>query len=166
MTKKSPMTVAKYLADRIPACGKTNAEIALAMGYTQDRANYVSMMRLGRSKVPINKIGVLAKALDEDPVFLLKLVLGEYSPDTAAVINDILETRVGAGMEAGERAVLQVVRNKAGGFPLELNADELATIESVVGIAMKRTKAHYDKEKKFDQSKKAWVTLPGKMQPA
>lgn len=95
---KSP-TVAEYLAAKIAACGKTAQDIADAIGY--DRPDVVHAFMHGTAKVPVNKIGPLARALEIDPVYFLRLVLSEYLPDVLIAIDDVLQIPMLTGNERG-----------------------------------------------------------------
>ncbi|MFH1819647.1 MAG: hypothetical protein ABIK82_22680 [Pseudomonadota bacterium] len=82
MTKPFPTrpTVAEFLADSIALINKTQAQIAAECGF--ESANVITMFKKGQTKLPINRVGPLAKALNVDPAHLLRLVLLEYLPDT------------------------------------------------------------------------------------
>lgn len=141
MAGKKP-TVAQYLTAQIEASDLTNAEIAAALGYTQDRANMISMIRTGRSKLPINKIGAMAKVLKVDAAHLLRIVLSEYSPDTLAVLEEVL----GAGMVTeGEAEVLSLFRKEAGGLPIQLKDEQLVTFQ---GWCKEAAKAAADEQRR------------------
>lgn len=92
MTKQFPTrpTVAEFLADSIALINKTQAQIAAECGF--ESANVITMFKKGQTKLPINRVGSLAKALDVDPAHLLRLVLLEYLPDTWETIENTLQT--------------------------------------------------------------------------
>ena len=83
------LDVAKYISACIKASGKKQYEIALEAGF--DSPNVITMIKQGKTKLPINKIGVMSKALEIDPVYLLKLCLSEYQPETYAAIVPFME---------------------------------------------------------------------------
>ena len=103
---KTTMTVAEYVSHQIEACGKTQAQIAREVGYEQ-RPNLISMIKLGRSKLPVQKIGAFAKALGVDPAFLFKLAMSEYSPETWAAMNEI---HGAIPVTQNERGILEEIR--------------------------------------------------------
>ncbi|TXL70848.1 helix-turn-helix transcriptional regulator [Vineibacter terrae] len=84
----------EILADLIDHSPLTQREIATKLGY--DKQNIVSMFKTGQAKVPINKIGPLARILEVDAVWLLRRCLQEYHPDLWAVLEDTLGPRVTA----------------------------------------------------------------------
>lgn len=92
MTRQFPTrpTVAEFLADSIALINKTQAQIAAECGF--ESPNVITMFKKGQTKLPINRVGPLAKALNVDPVHLLRLVLLEYLPDTWETIETTLQT--------------------------------------------------------------------------
>lgn len=84
---KSPgaISVAKYLETQFEVCGKSQAEIAAEVGFA--KANFVSMIKNGKTKLPMNKVGLMASAIGVDPLFLFKLVMQEYQPETWEAIQ-------------------------------------------------------------------------------
>ncbi len=83
---KPQITVAEYLSQQINLCGKTQAEIAKEAGFA--KANIITMFKQGNTKVPVSKVGPLAKALEVDPLHLYKLVMSEYEPDTWEMLQE------------------------------------------------------------------------------
>lgn len=94
MTKRAPhqTKVAEFLADRIAAIDKTQRQIAEECGF--DNPNVISMFKQGQAKLPINRISSLAKALDVDSAYLLRLAMLEYLPDTWEHIENIMKSTV------------------------------------------------------------------------
>ena len=101
---KSP-TVAEYLTEKISACGKTEQEIAEAIGYSA--ASVIHAFTHGTAKVPINKIGMLARFLEIDSVYFLRLVLAEYMPDVLVAIDDALQVPM---LTENERGLIEAYR--------------------------------------------------------
>jgi len=93
--------LAKFLDKRIDALKgiTTQREIAAEIGY--DKPNIVSMFKRGESKVPLEKIPAIAKALGADPAHLFRLGFEVYWPDLAEVIEDVF-TRQLATKNEGE----------------------------------------------------------------
>lgn len=84
--KARTITVAEYLSEQIRLCGKTQVEIAHEAGF--NRANMISMLKHGEAKLPISKVGTIAKALGVDATYLFSLVMREYEPQTWAAIEE------------------------------------------------------------------------------
>lgn len=88
----TPITVAEFIADRLAEIDKTQREIAEACGF--ETPNVISMFKKGQMKVPLDRVGPLAKAIDVDPAHLLRLAMQEYLPETWSSIEEILHSTV------------------------------------------------------------------------
>lgn len=84
----SRKTVAQYLTFHINNCDKTQRQIALEIGYT--KPNIITMFKQGLTKLPLDKIGPLAKALDIAPDDLFFKVMAEYMPETFEALSPFL----------------------------------------------------------------------------
>ncbi|WP_121632119.1 helix-turn-helix domain-containing protein [Tropicibacter alexandrii] len=99
---------AVYLRDRITALShrKTQAEIAAEAGFAN--ANMMSLLKAGKTKIPLDRIPSLARALECDPAWLMRLALEQVVGKTSAqAIGDIFGTPV----TANERAWLEELRD-------------------------------------------------------
>jgi transcriptional regulator with XRE-family HTH domain len=125
MTKQfsSHLTVAEFLADRIAAIDKTQRQIADECGF--DNPNIITMFKNGQTKLPINRIASLAKAIDADPVHLLRLVMLEYIPDLWESIENIMQSTV---LTANELELVRAFREVTG----ENNAQAVVIDRSAV----------------------------------
>ena len=94
MTQQSlpKITVAEFIAERLASSGRTQREIADECGF--ENPNILSMFKSAAAKVPMNRIGPLAKALDADAAHLLRLVMSEYVPDTWQALETIMQGTV------------------------------------------------------------------------
>lgn len=86
--KAEDVTVAEYLAYHIDRSKKTREEITAALGYKN--LSIISMIENGMLALHIDKIGDLAKVLDIDPLYLFRLTIYEYYPDTAKALEGYL----------------------------------------------------------------------------
>lgn len=90
-----PRSVSEYITWQIALCGKSQIDIAKEAGF--EKPNVITMIKQGKTKVPLNKIGSMAKALEIDPVFFFRLCMSEYMPDLmdiiAAITNQPVITR-------------------------------------------------------------------------
>lgn len=103
---KKPETVAEYIDWQVSLCGKTQREIADQAGFA--KANIITMIKNGDTKVPLEKIGKLAKALEVDPIFFYKMCLQEYLPG----MWDELEKIFGQpALSQNEVEILEVIRS-------------------------------------------------------
>lgn len=101
-----PRNVAEYISWQIQLCGKSQTEIAQQAGF--DKPNVITMIKQGKTKVPLAKIAVLAKALEIDPVYFFRLVVGEYMPDLMEIIQQITG---GTIVSKNELEFLEVIRS-------------------------------------------------------
>ncbi len=83
------VTVSEYLTTLIEASDKTQKQIAEELGY--ENANIITMFKQGLTRVPLNKVGPIAKALDIDATDFLELVMSEYMPETLMALEPILK---------------------------------------------------------------------------
>ena len=102
-TKK--VSVAQFLTTTLATCGKAQKDVAQEIGY--ENPNIITMFKQGLTKVPLTKVSSLAKALDVDPVFLLKIVLTEYAPEVLVAIEEILD---GSVLTRNERELIDAYR--------------------------------------------------------
>ncbi len=128
MTKKTPVriTVADFIADRLAECDKTQREIAQECGF--ETPNIVTMIKQGATKLPLNRIGPLAKAIGADPAHLLRLAMTEYMPDTWDAIEDIMQSTV---LTANELDLIRAFRLATGdndAVPVLINRDAVVAI--------------------------------------
>jgi transcriptional regulator with XRE-family HTH domain len=87
-TNKNKVTVAEYLSQQFDLCGKTQLEIARECGF--EKPNVLTMFKQGKSKLPIARVGRMARAIGVDPLFLFQLVMSEYEPETWAEIEKLV----------------------------------------------------------------------------
>lgn len=103
------ITIAEFIADRLAVTDKTHRQVAEECGF--DMPNIITMFKQGRTKVPLDRIGALAKALGADPVHLLRLAMQEYMPETWKHIEDILNSTM---LTANELELIQSFRRITG----------------------------------------------------
>jgi hypothetical protein len=98
--------LAKYLFTQIEAISsmKTQREIAAEAGY--DRPNIISMFKRGEMKVPLDRVGALAKALHVDPGHMMRLALDQSYPELGPVFRSIF----GHTVTDNEFAIIEVIR--------------------------------------------------------
>ena len=56
----------------------------------------ISMLKTGRTAVPLNKIQPLARALDLDPLDLFRRVYGEYQSEVLRFFDEMVARQVAA----------------------------------------------------------------------
>lgn len=122
---RSP-TVAEYLAHQLQVCEKTQKRIAEEIGY--ENANVITMMKLGQTKVPLEKVPALATALGVDPVHFLRIAMTEYAPENWKVIQDVL----GFVVTEHERELVEVARSATRGTDPRFAPERLREIGKLV----------------------------------
>lgn len=121
---------ARLIADRIRdlAFKKTQTEIASEAGFPN--ANMVSFLKIGRNKTPLDRVPSLAKALEVDPAYLMRLALDQAVAATAAkAITDIF----GTPATENERGWLQELRDASDNSDPRITARSRATLRGIFG---------------------------------
>lgn len=137
MTKHIKISVAAFIRLQIEASGVPQKDIAAALGY--DKPNVITMIKQGRTKLPINKVGPMATALGVDPVHLLRLVMAEYWPGTWKDIQDLVGKSL---VTENELAIIEIIRKACDPIDLSLErpAHRAAFIEVVYEIGYEQFK--------------------------
>lgn len=97
--------VADLITERQFDLHLTNEEIAHRVGYSNP--SLISMIKKGRTKLPIDKVIKMADALYVDRSRLMRLALNEYMPDAYYDIKNCL----GEPITKNERVLLEVWRD-------------------------------------------------------
>ena len=95
---------AAYLAHLLSQSGKSQAEIAREIGV---RPNVITMMKQGAIKIPLTRVGGLARAVEADPAEFLGIVLRAYAPATWTAISETFDALT---LSPTERAMLDAYR--------------------------------------------------------
>lgn len=88
---------------------KSQTEIAAEAGFVNP--NMISMIKSGASKLPLDRVPSLAKALDCDAAYLMRLALEQAIGPTAA--NAVLEV-FGTPISDNEKGWLEEIRDASG----------------------------------------------------
>lgn len=121
---------AKLIADRIRDLShrKTQAEIASEAGFPN--ANMMSFLKNGRNKLPLDRVPSLAKALEVDPAYLMRLALDQAVGSTAAkAITEIF----GSPTTENERGWLTELREASDNSDPRLTARSRAVLRGIFG---------------------------------
>jgi len=100
-----PKTVADYINWQIALCGKKQLEIAEEVGFP--KPNIITMIKQGKTKLPLDKIGKFAKAIEVDPIHLFKLCMQEYMPETWKEIERMIDQPV---LSQNELEFIEIMR--------------------------------------------------------
>ena len=104
-----PSAVAAFVGSRIQATGKLQYEIAREAGF--ENPNVLTMIKNGKTKVPLARVGSLARALDTDPMLLMKMCLAEYQPETWAALEPMFDD----AFTGDEVKLVKALRRAVGG---------------------------------------------------
>ena len=121
---------ARLIADRVRDLShrKTQAEIASEAGFANP--NMLSMLKSGKNKVPLDRVPSLAKALEVDPGYLMRLALDQSIGATAAkAITDIF----GTPTTENERGWLQELRDASDNTDPRITARSRAALRGIFG---------------------------------
>lgn len=97
--------VASFVERRVNQSPYSQKEIAEMCGF--NTPNIITMLKQGSTKVPVEKIPALAKALDVDQVEFFTLVMKNYRPKEYEVIVKIL----GDPISEAERNIVKLLRD-------------------------------------------------------
>jgi transcriptional regulator with XRE-family HTH domain len=129
--RRSSVTVAEYLTEQIRLSGKTQHEIAQEAGF--NKPNIISMFKKGETKLPLSKVGLMAKALGVDPVVLFRMVMNEYEPQTWQAIEEtVLHQPV---LTANEIEIIELLRTgKVVDPKIVTREDEIRLLDAVASL--------------------------------
>lgn len=120
--------VAQFIAQRIRATGKSQRDIAIEAGFASP--NMVTMLKQGKTKLPLGKVGQVAKALETDPVRLLKMALSEYHPDLWQATRNYFDE----ALTEDELKMVQAFRRHVGvPYVSALNDDQQDKLKAFLG---------------------------------
>lgn len=121
---------AKLIRDRIIDLRgrKTQSQIAQEAGFPN--ANYVTMLKSGASKVALDRVPDLARALDVDPAHLMRLALTQSIGETAS--KAVLEV-FGTPVTANEVLWLEELRDASDNADPRPTAKGRAAIRALFG---------------------------------
>jgi transcriptional regulator with XRE-family HTH domain len=122
--------LAKYVAQRITelAGRKTQAEMAAEAGFVNP--NMLSMIKSGASKLPLDRVPMLARALECDPAFLLRLSMDQALGTTAAKAVDEIW---GSPLTRNEREWIAEIRDASGDTDPRLTARSRSKLREIFG---------------------------------
>lgn len=122
--------LAKFLEARLMELKhkKTQTEIAEDAGFVNP--NMLTMIKQGATKLPIDRVPALAKALESDPALLLRLALEQSEGSTVtAAIYDI----IGQPISKNEMTWIIEIRAASGDTDPRLTSRASAAIRGVFG---------------------------------
>jgi transcriptional regulator with XRE-family HTH domain len=99
-------TIPQFLAFHIRRSGLTQREVAQACGFL--RPNIVSMIKTGGVRLPLERLGAMARVLDVDPAALFVVWMATYYGDTWRELSPLLSW---PALSAGPAEVSQAIRS-------------------------------------------------------
>ncbi|WP_339109164.1 helix-turn-helix transcriptional regulator [Thioclava sp. GXIMD4216] len=123
-------TAARFLRERINdlAHRKTQSQIAAEAGFTN--ANMISILKAGKSKIPLDRIPSLAKALETDPAWFLRLALEQAVGKTSA---QAIEEIYGSPVTENERRWLLELREASEDSDPRITARSRSALRAIFG---------------------------------
>ena len=125
MTNPNLYYVHEYLCALIEYSNKTQAELAEQMGFK--KPNFLTMLKQGKSRVPLDRVPAIAKALDVDPAFLLWMCIRDYHPE----LLDIIQKTMGYMVTPNEYRVVDAFRDRWGHEVPHFSTEELEAVVSL-----------------------------------
>ncbi|WP_339107029.1 XRE family transcriptional regulator [Thioclava sp. GXIMD4216] len=121
---------ARFLRERIEALAhrKTQSEIASEAGFTN--ANMISILKAGKSKIPLDRIPSLAKALETDPAWFLRRALEQAVGKTSA---QAIEEIYGSPVTENERRWLLELREASEDSDPRITARSRSALRAIFG---------------------------------
>lgn len=119
--------VANAIDRAVTGTSLTQREIAKAVGFKNE--NMIAQIKVGRAKLPLDRVGAMAKVLELDPGHLFRMALEQfYEPEQLRMIMDIVDQ----GLPKHERAILDYIREKSKGHPIALTDEIKKAIDNAV----------------------------------
>lgn len=132
MTKKphENTALAIYIRRRVLELKPKKSQLQIATEAGFPNPNMVTMIKTGTSKLAFDRVPSMARALDCDPAFLLRLALEQAVGDTAAqAITEIFGTPV----TANELGWLEALREASGNSDPRITSRSQAAIRTLFG---------------------------------
>lgn len=107
---------------------KTQKDIAHEAGFPNP--NVISMLKSGSTKIPLDRVPSLARALETDAGYLMRLALHQAIGQTASIA--VLEA-FGEPTSLNERAWLQEIRDASGNTDPKLTARSRTALRAIFG---------------------------------
>jgi len=132
MTKKphEDTRLAKYVERRVLELKPTKSQSQVASEAGFPNPNMVTMIKNGTSKLALDRVPSMARALQCDPAYLMRLALEQAIGSTAAeAVIDIF----GDPVTVNERSWLQEIRQASGNTDPRLTSRSQSAIRTIFG---------------------------------
>ncbi len=119
--------VAALISERIQTLGKSQIEITKEAGF--QNPNIITMFKQGKTKIPLAKVGQIAKALEMDATHLMKLCISEYQPETWEAVSPYMNQ----ALTRDEVDILNALRSMTGKISISaLTQKQKETLDSFI----------------------------------
>lgn len=126
LTPENRSTIKQLIADRQADLGLSDLDVALGMSY--DSPTVVALIKSGSMCLPINKARALADVLHVEPGAVMRMLLGDTSPEMLKGIEDCLGP---LSLTSTEVRLIRKLRETAAGeatSPLFLDGNSVVAI--------------------------------------
>lgn len=132
MTKKPYVDsqLAKYIKHRVLELKPKKSQLQIANEAGFPNPNMVTMIKNGSSKLAMDRVPSMARALECDPAYLLRLSLEQAIGDTAA--QSVMEI-FGTPVTSNELGWIQEIRDASDQSDPRLTRRSQATIKAIFG---------------------------------
>jgi hypothetical protein len=128
----------QFISNAVKRTGKTNQEIAEETGFS--RGNVVAMISSGAMNVPINRVAAFARAIEVDPVALLRKVLSDSDSHLLDTIEEVMKMRA---ISEDEFEFISLLRKMSGNLEIAwAGRKELVDAMEPVVAKIKKADAH------------------------
>lgn len=132
-TKRPSMDVANYISAMIDLSQKSQKQIAEEVGFA--KPNMITMIKQGKTKLPMGKVGALARSLGLDPQHLFKMVMEEYEPATWEGIESIFSQPF---VSENEMEIILTIRDSGMVNPkIQTDEDRIRLLDAVSKFGQK-----------------------------
>jgi len=122
--------LAKYIERRVLELKPKKSQLQIAKEAGFPNPNMVTMIKNGSNKLPLDRVPSMARALECDAAYLMRLTLEQQEGETAAqAIAEIFGTPV----TANELGWLQEIRSTSGHSAPRMTSRSKATISAIFG---------------------------------
>lgn len=132
MTKKPHETthLATYVERRVLELRPKKSQLQIASEAGYPNPNMITMIKQGRSKVALDRVPALARALECDPAYLMQLALEQAIGQTAtAAVREVF----GEPVTTNERGWLREIRRASGNSDPRLTSRSQAAVKAMFG---------------------------------
>lgn len=115
----SQSSLQKYLNERISQLSRAKSQLTIAEEAGFANPNFISMLKKGRSKLALDRVPRMAKALEVEPAILFRLALEQFFDEDA--LKDLIP--LFSIVTKNEWAILETVRLASENSDPELTPD-------------------------------------------